>query len=220
MKNERGSILLFTLFIFFILFILGFTILSISVVNYTIQGLNYKSKQCFYITEGGLDLVYGQVTKEIQSAMKDGKNKMNYFIEKEYDDFIQNEMNKELRGEDSLYLELVKRDDHISYKLNQKKIEEKFNEEFQKGYKNYFLGNKKYVFIRNIESIEDHDLKINLVGNEVIMEGNKIKFQVSSLYEKDRMKQEITLDFYIKIGNKEEENIKEFIELKRWIRRR
>ncbi|WP_178137446.1 hypothetical protein [Tepidibacter thalassicus] len=212
-----------TIFVFFILLILSITLLSISLTNYSIQNVYVNSKKCFYISEGGLELVYGKVVEEIQRAIKYGEHKLNNFLKFEYDNFIENEIDKELMGEDSIYLNVILNENGISYNLNKKNIEQKLNEEFQNGYKKFFLEkSKKYNFIKDIEKINGNGLKIDLVDDLVYIENNRIKFKISSLYKKRKIRKEITLDFYIKIPNKGnvDKNTNEFIEVRNWIRRR
>lgn len=195
MKCKKGSVLLMTILVFSFVLITGFAVLSISITNYNIQHMNIKSKQCFYEAEGGLELVYGQIYREIENAIYDGKEKVDYFMKHEYEYLIMKETDKE-------------------------KINERINEEFKKGYKNYFLGNKKVSFIRNIENIKSKKLKINLIDDNVLLEDNKIKFSVSSFYSEDTIQKEITQDFYIKVPNMKDKNIYELIEHKNWIRRK
>ncbi|WP_143151330.1 hypothetical protein [Tepidibacter formicigenes] len=194
------------------------------------------------MSEGGLDIVYGKIIDEIQCAIEYGKDELDKFMNFEYKSFIQGEINKELMGEDSIYLNVILNEYEVSYDLNEENIEEKLNEEFQKGYKNYFLlGSKKYNFIKNIEKIKSNGLKINLVDDLVKIENNKIKFKVASSYKKGKIEKQIESDFYIKIPNKKEnytnyyfknkeeliicddkksKNINELIEVRNWIRRR
>ncbi|OPJ55618.1 pilus assembly PilX N-terminal domain-containing protein [Alkalithermobacter paradoxus] len=206
MKNNRGSALISTLMIFSVVMILGITLLNISTLNYISKKMNSQSKQSFYLAEGGLDLVYGQVIKEVEKAIEYAKEGM--------DNFIINNLQYELTKSDE-YVNVRHTENSTYYSLDIDKIEKLLTDEFNKEYRRYFLGNKRVEFINSLSSINENGIRINVENGSVIQENNKIKFKIVSNYKENNIEKEITSDVYIKVPTVEDKYINYALDVER-----
>ncbi len=76
----KGSILLLMLVIMALLSLLGVSLLSISILHYDIKRSDNKIKQCFYLSEAGLNLAYKNAYDLIEDAVEDSLKKSDDYM--------------------------------------------------------------------------------------------------------------------------------------------
>ncbi|CAH2212943.1 hypothetical protein [Tepidibacter aestuarii] len=225
MKNEKGYILISSLLLFMLVMIISITLINISKTNYDIQDIYVKSKEGFYKSEGGLDKAYLEVAKHVEFSIEIANNKVEEFMKNEYHNFLQEEKNKEIRGLDSEYVDLIEDETGIHFVLNKDKIDEKLNSIFKEQYEKCFLRAKYYnLLVKNIKKLKSQDVKLSVLDENFDIEDDKINFKISSFYTNDGMVNEIVQGYYINVPNKDdiynENNIEELIYLRNWFRRK
>ncbi|KDR93988.1 hypothetical protein SAMN02745945_00668 [Peptoclostridium litorale DSM 5388] len=180
-KDKNGFIMIGIMLVTVSIWIMGLTLISISMSNAKLKIISRQSKQNFYICEGAIEGVKSKLMEEIQNAIESGWIEVDRFMEDEYDDFICSEMQKEIEGSDSLYIESSKDQyGHIDYRTDKDKIEEMLNEMFKSEYSRYFCGEKKRDFVNGIEAVEIDGARINVIDDMVVNEGDEIVFEISS----------------------------------------
>ncbi|WFD08985.1 hypothetical protein [Tepidibacter hydrothermalis] len=225
MKNEKGYILISSLLLFMLVMLISMTLINICITNYEIQDIYVKSKEGFYISEGYLDKSYLEVVKHVDFSIETANNKVEDFLENEYDKFVQEEKNKERQGLDSEYIDLREDEFGIHFVINKEKIDEKLNYIFKEQYEKCFLKIKYHNrLVKNIKKLNSQDVKLRILDENFDIKGDKINFKIVSSYTKNKMINEIVQGYYIDVPNKDdiynEDNIGCLIGLRDWFRRK
>ena len=71
-KNQRGSAYILIIIIFAIISTLGITVVSVSMMTYKMKRIEFQSKAAFYLSEAGLEEIYGLIAKEVDNAISYG----------------------------------------------------------------------------------------------------------------------------------------------------
>ncbi len=163
------------------IWIMGITLVSVSMSNAKMKMLSGRAKQNFYMCEGAIEAVKAKLTDEVKEALESGWSELDRFMEEEYQDFINMEMQKEIEGEGSIYIESSKDQyGHSDYSLDKEKIDEMLNGIFKKAYAGYFCDKNRRDFVAGIEAVEIEDAKINVIDDMVVDEGEEIVLKISS----------------------------------------
>lgn len=225
MKNEKGYILISSLLLFMLVMLISITLINICITNYEIQDVYVKSKEGFYISEGGLDTAYLEVVKHVEFSIERSNDRVKEFLENEYDEFIQEEKNKEIQGLDSEYIELREDEFGIHFVVNKEKIDEKLNIMFKEQYEKCFLRIKyNNRLVKNIKKLNSKDVKLRILDENFYIQEDKINFKIASFYTKNKMVNEIVQGYYICVPNKgdiyNKDNVEKLIHMKNWFRRK
>ncbi len=225
MKNEKGYILISSLLLFMLIMVISATLINICKTNYEIQDIYVKSKEAFYINEGGLDNAYLEVVKHVGFSIEKANNKVEEFLKNEYNNFLQEEKNKEMHGLDSKYVDLIEDEDGIRFVINKEKVDEKLNLIFKEEYEKCFLRSKYYsLLVKNIKKLNSQDVRLSVLDEDFDMAGDKINFKIVTCYTKDKMTNELVQGYHIDVPNKDdiynEDNIGQLINLRDWFRRK
>lgn len=159
LSNNQGSVLAMVVIIITILSTLGMAVISLGVVNLKSSLVEQKAKLSFYMAESGLEQAYGIILEEVKEAVKAG----NDAVKEAIDFFIDEEINKYARGEETAYVTI----ENGNYKTNEEKIindleDGKWDSLFRQAYKQHF--NK--VRVAFIKKLENDELYCTPFGND------------------------------------------------------
>lgn len=86
------------------------TAIALSTTNYSIQNLDYLSTKYFYIAEGGIDIVHGQIIYEVENAIKSYNEEKGDFIVFYRDYFLGNNKQNFIKTIENINVDNIKVD--------------------------------------------------------------------------------------------------------------
>lgn len=168
MRDEKGSALIMGIISMLILWTLGMTLVLITARNASARELAASHKRSFYIADGGLSLAKEVLLINVEAAFADCLDKLDAYMDEELEDFLLIELEKELSGNDSQYMELEYCEDgNVTARLSRENVDSHLNEIFKKAYWYYILTEKRLEVVRQIEAVDFEDVLIN-VKNDYI----------------------------------------------------
>ena len=180
-KDENGFVMIGIMLVIVSIWMMGITLISISMSNAKMKILSSQAKQNCYVCDGSIEAVKAKLADEIKEALKSGWSELDRFMEEEYEDFIDMEIQKEIEGEGSIYIESSKDQyGHLDYSLDKEKIDDMLNGIFKKKYSGYFCGENRINFVKGTEAVKIEDVKINVIDDMLMDKGEEIVFKVSS----------------------------------------
>lgn len=168
MRSEKGSALIMGLIAMLLLWTLGMTLVLITARNASARELSSSHKKSFYIADGGLRLAKDALLVSTEAAFATCLDKLDLYIEHELEDFLMIELEKELSGNDSEYMELeCCEDGNVTARLRREDVDGHLNEIFKKEYWYYFLTQKRLEVVRQIEAVDSEDVLINVKDDHI-----------------------------------------------------
>lgn len=158
LKSQTGSTLIMVLMTLSVLSVLGTAAMSLGVMNLKMKMVGTKQKTSFYLSEAGLEEVYGIMMKKIEAGIKKG----NVEVENKLPKFINDEREKQFDEDRSYKSPYLNADGSV----DEEAIKPKLQEWFREGYANYL--NEGYKDSKNptknekslIEEIEQNSYTV------------------------------------------------------------
>lgn len=168
MRSEKGSALIMGLIAMLLLWTLGMTLVLITARNASARELSGSHKRSFYIADGGLRLAKEALLVSTEAAFAACLDKLDLYIEQELEDFLMIELEKELSGNDSKYMDLEYFEcENVTASLSRENVDSHLNGIFKKAYWDYFLTEKRLEVVRQIEAVDSEDVLINVKDDHI-----------------------------------------------------